>query len=94
MLRRILDILRGANFRCPHCEYEPDIPMDEFTVAEGMRDSDFTAYECPECGGTFEAVLCRCGAGYKSYSEFGEVRENDGAKDEYVCDCGTTLLYR
>ena len=94
MLERILEALRDTNFACPHCGHEPEIPMDEFTVADPMRTSDFTAYRCPDCGDEFEAVLCRCGEGYGSLDDFGEVRERGSGRDEYVCDCGSTLLYR
>jgi predicted RNA-binding Zn-ribbon protein involved in translation (DUF1610 family) len=94
VLSRILELLRETNFECPQCGHEPEIPMDEFTVAEPMRTSDFTEYECPECGDEFEAVLCRCGSGYTSFDDFDEVRERNTGRDEYVCDCGSTLIYR
>jgi len=93
VLNRILELFKGSSFECPHCEYEPDIPMDVFEITGSGMSSDFSEYRCPECGGEFEAVLCRCGAGYTSPSEFDEVRERETGRDEYVCDCGNTLHY-
>ncbi|MDZ7688393.1 MAG: hypothetical protein U5J64_06675 [Halobacteriales archaeon] len=92
VLDRILEILRGSNFECPHCGYESEIPMDDFVIAGRSRSNDFSEYRCPDCDGEFEAVLCRCGKGYTSLSEFDKVRERDTG-DEYVCDCGSVLLY-
>jgi DNA-directed RNA polymerase subunit RPC12/RpoP len=93
VLNRILEILRGSNFECPHCGYESGIPMDDFEIAGRSRSNDFSDYRCPECGGEFEAILCRCGRGYTSLSDFGKVRESETGSDEYVCDCGSRLYY-
>ena len=63
-------------------------PDGRRSIARGTQMTD-----CPECGGEFEAILCRCGRGYTSLSDFGKVRERETGRDEYVCDCGSTLHY-
>lgn len=94
MIGKILEKLReavtGDSYECPACGYEPKIAVDGFDITGGGSGAA-TGYRCPECGHRFEALLCRCGNGYSSLSEFDEKRERSDGVTEYVCSCGSTL---